>query len=1263
MKHTFSLSILRSYGLTVLRSYGLTLLFFVPSHLYAQNFDNYYHYIENVEVFEENQEEGHTPAIPYLSLKDALSDSPKGAQMLSLNGKWKFAYYEKPEDTPLDFYKEGFSDGKWSQIQVPGNWEMQGFGDPLFRNVSTSFRPNPPFVPREYNPTGLYRRTFTFPDGWKGKQIFLRIEKCASASFVWINGKEVGYNEGAQEPAEYNITSYLKAGRNTIAVRAHKFSDGYYLEDQDYWRLAGIFGDVLLYATPEVRLFDWFAVTPLDKEYVNARLNLDIDVRNYAPVQKEGYAVRVTVYDASQSIVHTMKSGIINLAPHSKQTVQLSAPMQKPVLWTAETPYLYTVAFELLNNQEKAEEVIKGRIGVKQTELQNRALYLNGKPVKLHGINSHMQHPDLGHAMDEVTIRKDFELLKQFNMNCIRTSHYPPHKRYLELADEYGIYIVDETGDEAHATEYLSRDEKWTPMYLERVQKMVLRDRNHPSILFWSAGNESGEGDNICAVIAEGKRLDPTRLWMYGGNADKQRCEDIIGPRYPSPFRLETDFALEPEEVDPRPSFMDEYVSVAGNGGGGFDEYWALIRSYPRLIGGAIWDYISPGITERILELKDASPNNVPAHLMGKARLTKGYRGKGIDLNGHDQWVEVYRHAAVEIETGQLTLALWVYPRELNYSSGTLITKGAYQYGLKQSGKDSLEFYLYTNRLNRLQAKLPADWLNQWHHIAAVYDGNEMNLYIDFQLIATQKITGNITNFPFPVNIGRNAENHDSETSVYLADAIIDEACIFNRAIPVSRFENPSAELKKDAALWLDFEDVTDHGAFFSYGVSARVYGSLWPDRTPQPEMWQIKKSGQPVSIQLLDATTGLVDIHNHYSFTSLDKFDAGWQLQANGKTIRQGMLSLSTPPLSNEKITIPFGAIDPQPGVDYHLLVSFSLKNNTLWANAGHEVAWEQFLIQSIPALQEKKPDVKLEIKDLEGVLTISGTNFSYSFDKQTGQLSSLKYMNREMIRRGGRMNVWRAPLSNEVDQWGFNAGHGASRREGFGRFVATDWYSVGIDRLSYRCVAFNQYKVGEKVIVEVRDIAQPGTGRGVGFENKYTYTIHGDGEIHIEHQLTPAGRMPTWIPRAGMEWILDKDLNQVTWFGRGPQENYPDRKTGYKTGIYTSTVSDMYEPYILPEDYGLRTENRWVKLTDKEGIGLIFTGDDRFNFNAYPYTTENLTKAAYPYQLQVSDNGITFNFDYATSGVGCTALSVFNQYRVFPQQFHFKTIIRLVK
>lgn len=629
-----------------------------------------YSYIENTSVFELNQVEGHTPVVPYSSVSEALANIKKNSTgYISLNGTWKFHFSNTPEGAPTDFFTDKYNDKKWDTIHVPSNWEMQGFGDPLFRNVSPPFKPNPPKVPREYNPAGSYRKTFNIPSSWKDREIFLRMEKTASASFVWINGAEVGYNEGGQEPAEYNITDYVRSGKNTLAVLVTKYSDGYYLEDQDYWRLAGIFDDVWLMAAPKMHIFDWHATTDLDNEYKNARLNLTADVFNYSPNPVSGLVLRATLYDGAGKVVKTMISEKFSPAPSVKTTVNLSADVENPLKWSAEKPNLYTLILELSGSDVKTIEVISGRIGFKETEIRNQVFCLNGVPVKLNGINSHMQHPVLGHAMDEATIRKDMSIFKQFNINCVRTSHYPPVNRYLELADEYGIYIVDETGDESHATEYVSRDKKWEGMYRERARRMVLRDRNNPSVLFWSAGNESGEGDNICAVIDEGKKYDNTRFWMYGGNAFSHRCEDIIGPRYPQIYSLITDVFLVPDSVDTRPSFLDEYLAVTGNGGGGLDDYWDTFYSHPRSMGGAIWDFVSTGITEPVRVLRDASSNNIQVNVMGRAKLVNGVSGKGIDLNGHDQWVEVYRDDVLEINGNQLTLTLWVFPRSLNSSA------------------------------------------------------------------------------------------------------------------------------------------------------------------------------------------------------------------------------------------------------------------------------------------------------------------------------------------------------------------------------------------------------------------------------------------------------------------------------------------------------------------------------------------------------------------------------------------------------------------
>lgn len=1243
----------------------LLLLFWIfPTITFAQQkpfLTDIYHYLENTSIFEINQEDGHVPLIPYMNAGEALrNDSKKAANILSLNGTWKFHFANTPEGTPANFFETNFNDKKWDTIHVPSNWEMQGFGDPIFRNVNAPFKTNPPFIPREYNPTGSYRKTFNIPSAWKGKEIFLRMEKTASASFVWINGTEVGYNEGAQEPAEYNITKYLKTGENSIAVNVYKYSDGYYLEGQDYWRLAGIFDNVWLFATPPVHIFDWSATTDFDSTYTDSKLNLSIDVKNYSATGFDNFTVNTTLYDPDKKAIKTFVSEKISIPSNNKQTITFRDEIKNPAKWSAEFPNLYTLVFELINPEGRTVEAISGRIGFKKTEIRNQVFYLNGVPVKLNGINSHMQHPTLGHTMDEATIRKDMNILKRFNINCVRTSHYPPVTKYLELADEYGIYIVDETGDESHATEYVSGRKDFEAMYRERARKMVLRDRNHPCVLFWSAGNESGEGENICSVIDEGKKYDKTRFWMYGGNAYAHKCEEIIGPRYPQVFELSSRVFLVPDSIDPRPSFLDEYLAVTGNGGGGLDDYWEAFYSHPRSMGGAIWDFVSTGLTEKVISLNDASPNNVQVNVMGRAKLVPSIDGKGIDLNGHDQWVEVYRDKALEIEGNKLTLSLMVFPRSLSSSAGTLITKGNFQFGIDQIDKDFLEFYLTTNQKYKVQVPLPSDWENKWHHVTATYDGSAITLSIDKNTSKSVVVTGNILNTPFPVNVGRNAEIHGQETNVYISDAIIDQVGIFQKVIPSENLEKPDASLKKQAALWLDFEEMTTGGEFFSYGIGARTYGAIWPDRRPQPEMWQIKKSAQPVTVKLLSDKTGEVEITNRYLFTNLSDLDTRWLLQGDGAILDSGNLFLNIDAQKKAVVVIPFKKPAISEGVEYRLLFSFRQKSKTMWADKGFEIAWDQLQLPWFKPQQEvvKAPE-SLKTSETEGQTVISGNDFSYSFDKATGMLSSVKVKGKELIKTGAELNIWRAPLANETDEWGFWHTNIKQPVAGYGHVAATAWYSAGIDKLQKINELFHVTKVDDNTVtVEIKNLMLFASKRGA-LSNHFIYTITSNGEMTIDHSVIPNGEMPSLLPRIGLDWILDKSLSNVEWYGRGPQENYPDRKSGYKTGIYKSTVKDMYEPYLIPQDYGLRTDNRWVKMTDENGNGLEFKGDKLFNFSAQPYSTDNLTKALYTYQLHPFD-GITFNFDYATTGVGCTALLVFSAYQVLPGRYDFRTTVR---
>ena len=1258
--------------------------------------ENIYDFIENTSVFELNQEEGRSYFIPEKSI--------------SLNGEWKFFYGDTPEKIPAKFFEMTFNDRKWDLIKVPSNWEMQGFGDRLFRNVTAPFKANPPFVPHEYNPTGAYRRTFQIPASWKGRQIFLRMEKVASASFVWINGEEAGYNEGAQEPAEYNITRFVKPGKNTIAVHVVKYSDGYYLEGQDYWRLAGIFDDVWIYATPAVRLFDWQVVTDFDEMYADAMLDLTVDVKNYSNEPSTDFQVKAILRDAAkQPIVELMSEtfkvdqkrltgGEFSSDQPGKKQLNLKQLIKNPKKWTSETPDLYSLEIQLLTSSGERHDVVHTMIGFKKTEIRGEVFYLNGVPLKVNAQNSHMQHPELGHTMDEATIRKDFEILKRFNFNAVRTSHYPPVNRYLQLANEYGIYIIDEAGTESHATEYVSGRSDFTEMYRERVRRMVLRDRNYPCVLFWSAGNESGEGFNIKETIEEGRRYDPTRYWMYGGNAYKHPAEDIIGPRYPTPIELEMITGIIPDSTDIRPSFMDEYLSVAGNGGGGMDDYWRVIYSHPRLMGGAIWDFVSTGITERIRSIEDKSPYGTPAHLMGNARLVNGLHGKALDLNGHDQWVEIYRQANLEITTDQLTLTCEVFPRQLVSSSGSFLTKGSYQFGLQQQGKDSLDFYIYTNRKYTLRVPLPENWEYNWHRLSGVYDGSAMKIYIDGQEVGSLPASGNITNFPFPVNIGRNAERHGQETNVYICDAIIDNVGIFTKAVLP---ESPSPSLRnseviwESAVLWLDFEKETENGTFFSYGIGARTYGSIWPDRRVQPEMWQMKKTVQPISVSLIDAEKGWVEVWNRNHFTDASVYQTRWFLESDGDVIEEGEIEFQVPPLTRKQFQIPYHKPFIVQGKEYRLTISSSLKKDEIWASAGHEVAWDQMELWNggkderangrkgewgNGGMGDKSSEMSvnqiagmLSFEETATGITVTGSDFTCIFDK-AGALSSIRLNGRELLISTVSLNCWRAPLANELDEWNASNARSGNWREGYGQHLATEYYSLGLDRIATCRMSVTAYKKEDKIYIQARNLSLLGVestdnldryirGRSVsGFENLYTYTITAEGEITLHHTVTPQGRMPLWLPRIGLTMTLDKSLTQVEWYGRGPQENYPDRKTGYKTGVYASTVKAMYEPYLIPQDYGLRTDNRWLRMTNDTGDGLEFSMDQWFNFNTYPYSTENLTKATYTYQLKEQD-GITLNLDYSTSGVGCTARGIFPAYRTYPQVCEREVKIRLLR
>jgi beta-galactosidase len=387
----------------------------------------------------------------------------------------------------------------------------------------------------------------------------------------------------------------------------------------------------------------------------------------------------------------------------------------------------------------------------------------------------------------------------------------------------------------------------------------------------------------------------------------------------------------------------------------------------------------------------------------------------------------------------------------------------------------------------------------------------------------------------------------------------------------------------------------------------------------------------------------------------------------ADQEVLQQGELQASVAPLTRQTLVLPFKKPAIKPGAKYCLMVSSKLRSDEIWAKAGHEVSWNQFpLAWSLPAEEASTSKAASIRSNSDDEVVIAGDGFQYIFNRSQAMLTSMKVDGKELLKTGLKMNVWRAPLANEQDSWNAFRARSRTRKPGYGNQVAANFYIAGIDRLTHVPVTLEAKEANGKVVMTIQDAyltyghqdepLQDGVPVN-GFSNEYKVVIDGNGKITIKHTFKPNGNMPLWLPRVGMTMVLDNDLDQVQWLGRGPQENYPDRKTGYPVGLYKTTVADMIEPYLVPQDYGLRTDNQYVRMTDTQGVGLEFSSDDLFNFNAYPYSTENLTKAMYTYQLQPAD-GITLNLDYESSGVGCTALSIFEAYRV-PVKAYTRTLI----
>jgi beta-galactosidase len=507
----------------------------------------------------------------------------------SLNGPWKFHGSLRPADRPLEFYREDYNDSSWRTIPVPSSWQLHGFDIPIYSNIIYPWPQDAkaaPNVPKDLNPVGSYRRTFTVPETWKGRTVFLHFAGVDSAFYVWVNGVKAGYNEDSRTPAEFDITRFLKPGPNILAVEVYRFGDGAFLEDQDMWRMSGIYRDVYLWSVADMHIRDFEVKTDLDSEYKDAELKVNAEIS--AP---KNCTLTAELFDASGKGI-----GKTEKACAEKTELSLKTPgIQK---WSAESPYLYRMLLTLKDSSGSVIESIPQNVGFRRVEIKGGRFLVNGKPILIKGVNRHEHSEISGKTVDRASMVRDIELMKQFNINAVRTSHYPNQTMWYDLCDQYGLFVMDEANIEIHhygndPKNRLTNSPEWSAAFLDRVQRMVERDKNHPSIVFWSMGNESGDGLNARLTYEWTKRRDPSRPFHYEGSAAwGGPNSDINSFMYPPPERIKQSAAKSPD----MPLILCEYSHAMGNSNGGLKEYWDIFYSGTNAQGAFVWDWVDQGI-------------------------------------------------------------------------------------------------------------------------------------------------------------------------------------------------------------------------------------------------------------------------------------------------------------------------------------------------------------------------------------------------------------------------------------------------------------------------------------------------------------------------------------------------------------------------------------------------------------------------------------------------------------------------------------------
>ncbi|MCF8378100.1 MAG: DUF4981 domain-containing protein [Bacteroidales bacterium] len=978
---------------------------------------------QNTDIVHINRQKPRASFFAFESEKLSHANVPSSSEFYqSLNGKWKFNWVKSPAERPVDFFKPGYDISMWDEIKVPSNWELQGYGVPIYVNIPYEWTsdPKPPEVPVDYNPVGSYRRDFIIPENWSGRQTYIHFGAVKSAFYLWVNGEKVGYSQGSKTPAEFEISKYIKPGSNTVAVEVYRWSDGSWLECQDFWRISGIERDVYLYSSPKTHISDYFVKAGLVNNYEDGSFELEVEIVNNDEKSVKGI-LNVQLSDTEKEIL--MRSEDFKLKSGNSTIIRFSELIKSPKKWSAEIPNLYTLSISLKDEKNEVGEFVSGKIGFRSSEIKHGQFLVNGEAILIKGVNRHEHDEYEGHVISEDLMLKDIQLMKQNNINTVRTSHYPNDPKWYELCDKYGLYVIDEANIESHGMGYdpdktLGNNPLFMKSHLDRTIRMVERDKNHPSIIFWSLGNEAGDGVNFDATYDWIKSRDLSRPVHYE-RAEGKRNTDVYCPMYATiPQMLGY-----VERWKEKPLIQCEYAHAMGNSTGNLNDYWIAIKKYDQLQGGSIWDWVDQGL----------------------AKYTE---------EGEKYWA---------------------------------------------------------------------------------YGG-------DF---------------------------------------------------------GP--------------ENVPSDGTFCLNGL-------VFPDRTPHPGLHEVKKVYQNVSFTPVDFSFDEIEVKNEYFFTNLSKYGIYWELEAEGEVLQEGMvMNLDIPPGESRILTLGLEPFKPEVNKEYFInFIVFDLTGDEL-IPSGHIVASEQFLVP-VPEIEilQKEDEASKAVAESSSQIKVSANDISFVFSKKTGFLTSIIKSEKDFLSEPLSINFWRAPTENDF-------GNNMPQRQKV-------WKEAGRNAL-LKSIRHDLNSFGYYLVVADYFLPEVNANYSVNYE------ISGKGEIKVTSKMEAKGKNIPDLPRFGMSLTLNEKYDQLSWFGRGPHENYQDRKSSAMVGFYQSEVKDQYIPYIAPEENGYKTDTRWFSLTDGSGEGLLFVGKPHFGFSALNYSIDQLNRESreekHTTDLKPSPN-VFLNIDYKQMGVG---------------------------